>query len=130
MQYMTRVGHDCSKQLFFSRLDHLRKRGGILREIPPPPQPPHQALQPLSIADGREAPPSWRGVQEGGKCGRSDRLLQLEVLKISCMSDYLDISKMGHILPHNPLRIHSCLIIIKFFSNLGILVSQLFQPML
>src|SRR6218665_266152 len=27
MQYMARVGHDCSKQPLFSRLDHLCKRG-------------------------------------------------------------------------------------------------------
>src|SRR6218665_2202366 len=32
-----------------------------------------------------------------------------EVLKISCMSDNMDISKMGPILPHLPLYKHSCM---------------------
>src|SRR6218665_1160980 len=34
MQYMARVGHDCSKQPLFSRLNHLR-RGGASSERHP-----------------------------------------------------------------------------------------------
>src|SRR6218665_1898034 len=34
MQYIARVGHDCSKQPLFSRLDHFRKGGASSERYP------------------------------------------------------------------------------------------------